>query len=57
MFQIECLFFKYLKIESRLPVLTVVDTEYDTTQGEPVAQKEAGRHSHSSSAFEAERTK
>jgi hypothetical protein len=33
-----------------------VDTEYDTTQGEPVAQKEVGRHSHSSSAFETERT-
>jgi hypothetical protein len=36
-------------------VFTVIDPEYDTTQGEPVAQKEVGRHSEASGAFESKR--
>lgn len=32
-------------------LLTVVETEYDTTQGEPVAEKEVGRGSVGQDAF------
>lgn len=34
---------------------TVVEAEYDTTQGEPVAQKEVGRHSTVSASIETEK--
>ena len=37
-------------------MFTVIDAEYDTTQGEPVAEKEIGRHSPQSHAFESKRT-
>lgn len=35
---------------------TVTVEEYDTTQGEPVAQKEVARHSEHHTAFESEKT-
>lgn len=37
-------------------MITVADTEYDTTQGEPVAEKEVGRNSAAHTAFESKRT-
>ena len=37
-------------------VFAVADTEYDTTQGEPVAEKEVGRNSVGSAAFESKPT-
>ena len=49
-----------LHLLTRLRLLVDVGTvaveEYDTTQGEPVAQKEVARHSEQHTAFESEKT-
>lgn len=37
-------------------IYTVVYVEYDTSQGEPVAQREMARHSEHHNAFESEKT-
>lgn len=37
-------------------IYTVVHVEYDTSQGEPVAQREMARHSEHHNAFESEKT-